>query len=205
MSYDRGNGARRYGIPVQPRRSGEPRDDPAPALEPPSAATPRRRGQGAGERGWSPGSVSRPVLIVAILVVLLLAGVAVLSQRGLAPPPAAGGQSTRSQPAAPEPTAAQPTIAPGSAARQPAAQPTAPALATAPAARRVFIVANTDGAGAYLRRTPDLADLDTAYEDGTRLEQVGDDVTVDGRTWRRVRAPDGRIGWMPAEYTAEPR
>jgi hypothetical protein len=80
------------------------------------------------------------------------------------------------------------------------AAPAGPAPSTA---ARTFIVANTGGEGVYLRRTPRLADRDTAYADGTRLVAIGDDVTGEGLSWRHVRAPDGKTGYVPAQYTTE--
>jgi hypothetical protein len=134
------------------------------------------------DAAWSPGTFSPAIFIVALAVILLLVGVAVASRRGGAGP-------------APTATAA--------AAPVPAGGPTA---TTPPqAAGRVFVVGNTGGQGVYLRRTPRLDDRDKAYADGTRLEQIGEDTTAEGMTWHHVRAPDGRTGWVPAQYTVESR
>lgn len=174
MSYDRGEPTERF---VVPRR--------------PAAAPPPPGGDGGGS--WSPGTFSPAVFIVAAVVVLLLAGVAVLSRRGATAAPTATVPAN-AQPTAPRPTAGQqPTVAP--------AAPTAPPGPSG----RVFVVANTGGQGVFLRRTPSFEDRDTAYRDGTRLEQIGPDVTAEGRAWRHVRAPDGRAGWVPAEFTEEER
>ena len=132
------------------------------------------------DAGWSPGTFSPAIFIVALTVILLLVGVATASRRGGAGP-------------APTATTAAAT------AGVPAA--TAPPQATG----RVFVVGNTGGQGVYLRGTPRLDDRDRAYPDGTRLEQIGEDTTAEGLTWRRVRAPDGRTGWGPAQYTLESR
>ena len=132
--------------------------------------------------GWSPGTFSPAIFIVALAVILLLVGVATASRRG-----GAGTAPTATTAAAPVP------------AGVPAA--TAPPQATG----RVFVVGNTGGQGVYLRRTPRLDDRDRAYPDGTRLEQIGEDTTAAGIPWRRVRAPDGRTGWVPAQYTLESR
>jgi hypothetical protein len=71
--------------------------------------------------------------------------------------------------------------------------------------RGLLAVGNTSGQGVYLRRTPRLDDRDRVYLDGTRLEQIGEDTTAEGATWRHMRAPDGRTGWVPARYTLESR
>lgn len=87
----------------------------------------------------------------------------------------------------------------------PAAGPAAtgaPLTATA-APARTYIVANTGGDGVYLRKTPDLADRDKAYPEGTALVAIGPDTTANGEIWHNVRAPDGRTGWVPARYTAD--
>ena len=156
------------------------------------------RGSGSGD-GWSPGAFSPGIFVVAVLVVLLLGGVAVLNRRGAAAPPATAtagerpqaGTTPTSQAGVPRPTAT-------------AVAPTPPPAEPRPTGR-VFVVANTGGEGVFLRRTPRLGDRDTAYEDGTRLEQIGDDVTAEGILWRRVRAPDGKTGFVPAQYTSESR
>ena len=114
-------------------------------------------------------------------MILLLVGVAAASRRG-----GAGPAPTATTVAAPAPAGA-------------------PAATAPPATGRVFVVGNTGGQGVYLRRTPRLDDRDKAYADGTRLEQIGEDTTAEGTTWRHVRAPDGRTGWVPAQYTVESR
>jgi hypothetical protein len=45
-------------------------------------------------------------------------------------------------------------------------------------------VANTNGAGVYLRRTAAMADRVKAYPDGTSLRIVGPDVDAGGTHWR---------------------
>lgn len=122
--------------------------------------------------GWSPGAFSPAIFLVALVVIGFLVWAAWLGRRG-------GGTA---------PTA--------TAVAQQAPAPTATA-----GAGTVFVVGNTGGEGVYLRRTPHLDDRDTAYPDGARLTQIGPDVTSDGQDWRHVRAPDGRAGWVPAQYT----
>lgn len=65
----------------------------------------------------------------------------------------------------------------------------------------LFLIAGTDGEGVRLRRTPG-GDAIKVYEEGVRLEQVGPDQDVQGTLWRNVRAPDGTVGWVAAQYTA---
>ena len=125
--------------------------------------------------GWSPGTFSPAILIVGLLVIGILVAAGVLSQRGRLAAPMATAASGG---------AGATTIAPTEAARS-------------------FVVANTGGEGVYLRRTPRLADRDTAYVDGTRLTAIGADAQGEGLTWHHVRAPDGKTGYVPAQYTVE--
>jgi len=53
----------------------------------------------------------------------------------------------------------------------------------------------------YLRRTANLEDRDTAYADDTVLVQIGPDVQAGGITWHNVRTPDGKVGFVPAQFT----
>ena len=83
-----------------------------------------------------------------------------------------------------EPTTPQPTVS---------VQPE-------PAARTVY-VGNTRGQGVFLRRTRNMADRIAAYPDGTQLVVLGPDTSANGITWKHVRAPDGKVGYVPAQYT----
>jgi hypothetical protein len=65
-------------------------------------------------------------------------------------------------------------------------------------------VANTEGVGAFLRRTPNLEDRLRAWPDGTPLRVVGPDATIDGIQWRPVEDPAGNQGWIPAQFTTTP-
>ena len=165
-----------------PRETGRaPRHDlPTVPLEP---ARPRASRARRPEVPWSPGTFSPAIFVVALAVILLLVGVAVASRRD-----DGGG---------PAPTATTTAVA----------APAGPPTATAPpqTTHRVFVVGNTGGDGVYLRRTPRSSDRDRAYPDGTRLEQIGEDVRAEGTTWRHVQAPDGRTGWVPTQYTVESR
>ena len=127
--------------------------------------------------GWSPGVFSPAIFLVGLLVVGILVAAGILSQRGRLSTPTA-------------------TVASGQAG--------ATVTATVPAnVARTFVVANTGGEGVYLRRTPRLADRDTAYVDGTKLTAIGTDEQGDGQTWHHVSTPDGKTGYVPAQYTVE--
>jgi hypothetical protein len=87
------------------------------------------------------------------------------------------------------------------AVQAPTATPTA---STASAARSGdwLVIANTDGEGVFLRRTPSMEDRIEVYEEGTRVQAVGPEVESEGRRWRLVRIDDGAVGWIPSQYLA---
>lgn len=69
-----------------------------------------------------------------------------------------------------------------------------------PAPRRTAKVANTDGSGAYIWQEPGKTRL-VAWPDNTVLELLSDQrANADGKTWRKVRDPRGREGWIPDIY-----
>ncbi len=167
------------------------------------------RGRRSGRPAWL-----IPALIGAgLLTLLLLLGLAALLRGG-------GGDDAAGQPTATGTsrivvnTPGRTTTGATAGARQTpattvtttAATTTAPATATtqAPGTQRFFVVTGTDGEGVRLRATPGGQQLGV-YEEGTRLEQIGPDQTVNGVVWRNVRGPDGQAGWVAAEFTqAEP-
>jgi len=140
------------------------------------------------------------VRLLAGLIVILLAltvGIFALSRQASAPTitPTVAAEAT------------VPIVAPPATAAVPGATtaivaPTAaPPTATAPFVPRNYLVANTGGQGVYLRRTANLDDRDTAYADNTVLVQIGPDAQAGGITWRNVCAPDGKVGFVPAQFT----
>ncbi len=99
---------------------------------------------------------------------------------------------------------AAPTAAAGPPARRtptPAPTPTeGPTPTSSPVPRRTAKIANTDGVGAYIWQEPGKNRL-TAWPDNTILELLSDErPSADGKTWRRVRDPRGREGWIPDIY-----
>ncbi len=97
--------------------------------------------------------------------------------------------------------ATTPRSAPPAATAQadPTATPSPTSSPTPQPSPQIFTVGNTDGQGAYLRRTP-LGDRIKAWPDGTVMTAIGGDQIVDGNTWRNVRDPEGSEGWMLADY-----
>jgi hypothetical protein len=76
----------------------------------------------------------------------------------------------------------------------------APVPTVALAQVNVWQVANTDGDGAYLRKSPKLDDKLSPWGDGTLLKNLNEQATGDGVVWYKVQAPDGAVGWIPARY-----
>ena len=101
-------------------------------------------------------------------------------------------------PTAPVAATSPPSSQTGIVGAAPAAQPTA----TAGPRNQTVWIGNTDGQGAYLRRTPTLADrISPAYPDRTPLTVISDDVDGDGQRWHHVRTSDGTEGYVPVIYT----
>lgn len=98
-------------------------------------------------------------------------------------------------------------------ARQPAAPVAAPTPApttTPPPSEGgsplpIMVVGNTDGIGVYVRRTPHMTDRLRAWVDGTRMEILQRGIQAEGRSWAKVRSPDGAEGYVPEAYLVERR
>lgn len=88
----------------------------------------------------------------------------------------------------------------------PTVRPTEPPAATPmplPEVPKAMVVAKTDGQGVYMRRTPNPDDKLRAWMEGSRMEVVGPDVQAAGTTWKRVKAPNGQEGYIPAQFLAD--
>ena len=95
----------------------------------------------------------------------------------------------------------KPVVIATAASASPISQPpTATAVQPEPESPTVY-VGNTDGDGVFLRRTRNLADRIAAYPDDTQLVVLGPDTSENGITWKHVRTPDGKVGYVPAQYT----
>jgi hypothetical protein len=64
-----------------------------------------------------------------------------------------------------------------------------------------LFVINTGADGLSLRPSPGSSDRVAVLLDGTRLTPTGEEVQSAGRTWVRVRDPEGREGWVAAQFT----
>jgi len=77
-----------------------------------------------------------------------------------------------------------------------------PTIAPTVPATKVYVVANTGGAGVFLRQAPQTGAKLSAWAEKTRLEEVGPAQQVGGANWLHVRAPDGTEGYVSEQYTA---
>jgi len=78
------------------------------------------------------------------------------------------------------------------------------ALATlTPGPAGEVFVANTDGGGVYLRRSPHEGDRADVLPEGTHLTVTGVEVEGDGDMWYPVRTDDGTEGFVATKYTAK--
>lgn len=187
--------------PIEPEHNAEEMLAPiADGLQQPRDVTPPRPEQHRGEpMATAPQRrVSGPLVLgiggVLLVLLLIVAGIA-LSRRT--------GTTNTTEPTAVVDIAAT-EASPASTATSVVAAPAAtPATATPALVAKTFIVANTGGEGVYLRKTTNMDDRDTAYVEGTQLVQVGPDIQANGTNWRHVRTPDGKTGYIPAQYTEQ--
>ena len=93
------------------------------------------------------------------------------------------------------------TLATGSRVTPAATTPAmAPSIKVLPTATGIALVANTGGAGVYLRHTPRLADRWVAWPDRTPMVLLGGVADADGTHWLQARDPSGDVGWLPAQF-----
>jgi hypothetical protein len=104
-------------------------------------------------------------------------------------------------------TSPTPEIEPLRAAPAPAlvspGQQTEAAPADTPVNVSPVRIANTDGQGAYIRRTTNLEDRLRAWPDGTQLQVTGAATEVNGLSWTPVVDPAGNRGWIPSQYISQ--
>ena len=131
------------------------------------------------------------VRFAACIVLLLLAGCGRPSDR----PQLGFKPSTPVVVAVAAAAPAEPTPAPAATSTPP--PPTAPPTREPDA----LVVVNTGALGLSVRPAPGSPDRLTSVADGARLAPTGEEQQAGGRAWRKVRVPDGREGWVAAEFT----
>jgi hypothetical protein len=91
---------------------------------------------------------------------------------------------------------------PGGPTPAPAATATPPPPTARPTQEPdALLVVNTGALGLSVRPAPGSPDRLTSVTDGTRLAPTGEEQQAGTRIWRKVRVPDGREGWVAAEFT----
>lgn len=158
-------------------------------------------GGSTGERLW------RAVALLFLIVLIWQLGNAALSgpAKSAATTDDVDAPRVRTQ-------AVQPTVQPTPSPTVPPAptRSSQPSVSVAPGpdakpvtTRRVLRVANTGGIGVFLRSSPRQDDRLQAWPDDTEMLHLGQEVESDGRRWVHVQAPDGVMGWIPAQFLAE--
>lgn len=133
--------------------------------------------------------------IAGLLVVLLIAALAFSrnEQRQAGLPPVGEEQ--------PATSADAPVLGAGSSGAGTDGLPTTIPASPTPAQPSFFVVTGTDGQGLLLRpQASREGDALATLPDGTRVEQVGDDVPGGDYVWRRVRAPNGQEGYVAVDF-----
>jgi hypothetical protein len=146
----------------------------------------------AGQAGRRTLLVST-VLLPIVLGLIIFAAVVLTSTR------------TRSAEPTPAPTPAPvATIAPTAAPAPPAAPAVPPALAQPPAPARL-VVSSVGPDGLSLRRAAGTSGQRIkVWKDGTEMADLGETADQGGTSWRKVRDPDGNVGWAAAEFLSDP-
>jgi hypothetical protein len=62
------------------------------------------------------------------------------------------------------------------------------------------VVGAIGGRGVNVRRAPGSAAVITALRDGTVIQIRGQGTAPDGGGWVEAVLPDGRVGWIGADY-----
>jgi hypothetical protein len=151
------------------------------------------RAERSGPRG--PDALVRRVSRVAALLVVVLAGSACTgSLRPGTPTPTAAPVVL----ATPVPT---PTLTVTPVQPTPISPPTQASAPPEPAERTLYVT-NTGGQGLTLRQAPGGTPLGSLNED-VAVTALGDEQREGDRLWRKVRDPEGREGWMAADFLTD--
>jgi hypothetical protein len=201
--------------PATARRAGNPRVTGRRASAGAGTRTPSRRtvqvhaepaisGATLGQihRGVAPflqAQAGHRTLVMSTVLLPILLGLGVFVAVVLA---STRSRSTETVPA--------PTPAPVAAAA-PAAAPTAlptpavPAALAQPPAPARLVVSDVGPEGLSIRRSPNTAGQRIkVWSDGTEMADLGETAENGGKSWRKVRDPDGNVGWTAAEFLADP-
>ncbi|MGE3271773.1 MAG: hypothetical protein AB7P40_23675, partial [Chloroflexota bacterium] len=143
-----------------------------------------------GRRAVIASSVLLPVAIgVGIFVAVVMTSARSRTAEDAAAPAAAAPAAT-----------AVPTVAPA-----PAPTSAIPAVLADQPASATLVVTNVGQDGLTLRRSPGVGEKIRVWNGGTEMADLGDTAEHSGRTWRKVRDPQGNVGWAAADFLADPK
>ena len=215
----------RYAPPGQPATATLPRPS-RPAASAPSATgaaatraapRPRRRqprvtrreAAGAGttlgqlQRSVAPfleGQAGRRTLVASTVLLPIVLGLGIFAAVVLT--------STRpraAEPAPARPPRRSPRWRRRRAARRAAPAPAVPAALAQPPAPARLVVNNVGPDGALAAAHPGHdGQRIKVWNDGTEMADLGETAEHGGKSWRKVRDPDGNVGWVAAEFLADP-
>jgi hypothetical protein len=145
------------------------------------------------------GQAGRRTLVVSTVILPIALGLGIFAAVVLTSArPRAADQAP---PATPTPPVAE-VATPAATAAATLAIPAALAVPPAPAR---LIVDNVGTDGLSLRRAPGpTGQRIKVWNAGTEMADLGETTETDGITWRKVRDPEGNVGWTAAEYLADP-
>jgi hypothetical protein len=206
-----------YPFDDEPARAAAPGPDrPARAARGaggPSAASGADGGSGGGLRS---GALAGPLaalapyrtvlVLVGVLVLIVAVGYALL-RFGMSFFEAGRPDPTTQAALTPGVVVTPPALAspgPGASPSPGAGTIIAPVSSPSPAAGTRMKIANTDGQGANMRRTPSTtAPVVRTLTEGTVVEVIGAEMNAEGRSWRNVRHEQtGDTGWIASELLA---
>jgi hypothetical protein len=138
----------------------------------------------AGRRTLVATTIVLPIAVgLGIFVAVVLSSARPRANDQIAPTPAAVAPSPA--PVAPAPTSVIPAVLADTSAR--------------------LIVDNAGAGGVSLRREAGTTGQRIkVWPDGTEMTDLGDTESVSGQAWRRVRDPDGNVGWTSSQYLVDP-
>jgi hypothetical protein len=181
---------------ASPSRGARPTSNAA--RERPSAATlPRDDGMAFLRRVAEPFLTARAghrTLVGSMIVLPVIVGVVFV---GMLVMSVARGRSTA-------PTPALTPAAVATAVPTPVPTSGIPAALSQPPASTTLMVSNVGTDGLSLRKAPGSPVRIKVWPEGTNLVDLGQQADQGGKKWRQVRAPDGTVGWVAAEFLTDP-
>jgi hypothetical protein len=145
------------------------------------------------------GQAGRRTLVVSTVLLPIVVGLGIFAAVVLT--------STRNRSAEPAPAPTPAPVATVAPTPVPTAAPTSTvpaALSQAPAPARL-VVNNVGPDGLSLRRSPNTTGQRIkVWNDGTEMADLGETAEGGGKNWRKLRDPEGNVGWAAAEFLTDP-